>query len=125
MQSSTQWTDTYLIDDRGDRHTRAIGFFLNIDGEKRVDMDVPYGQSTRFVFVFNDVPAKVSQVSLHSSSGGLNVENIPVPDPNAASTATTSSNPAPAAGAAPSSSAKSSPGASKTKPGKTTGAATP
>jgi hypothetical protein len=41
LQSSVDWSDAFLIDDRGDRHPRAIGFFLNIDGEKRVDLDVP------------------------------------------------------------------------------------
>jgi hypothetical protein len=97
LQSSVAWSDAFIIDDRGDRHQRAIGFFLNIDGEKRVDLDVPYGQSVRYIFVFNDVLAKVSKVSLHSVAGGLNVENIPVTDPNAAPAA---ANPAePAAGA--------------------------
>jgi hypothetical protein len=82
LQSSVAWSDAFIIDDRGDRHQRAIGFFLNIDGEKRMDLDVPYGQSVRYIFVFNDVSAKVSKVSLHSPAGGLDVENIPLTDPN-------------------------------------------
>jgi hypothetical protein len=103
LQSSQAWTDTLLIDDRGDRHERSMGFFLNIDGEQRADMDVPYGQSARYILVFNDVPAKVSTISLHSPSGGLNVVNIPVSDPNAAAAATASADPAsgPDAGATP------------------------
>jgi hypothetical protein len=116
LQSSAAWTDTLLIDDRGDRHTRSMGFFLNIDGEKRQDMDVPYGQAARYIFVFNDVPAKVSTVSLHSASGGLDVQNIPISDPNAApapaATASADSAPAPEAGAA------ASPAAGKGKPAK-------
>ena len=39
LQSSVAWSDAFIIDDRGDRHQRAIGFFLNIDGEKRVDLE--------------------------------------------------------------------------------------
>jgi hypothetical protein len=83
LQSSVAWNDAFIIDDRGDRHKRAFAFFLNIDGEQRVDLDVPYGQSVRYIFVFNDVSAKVSKVSLHSAAGGLDVENIPVTDPGA------------------------------------------
>ena len=114
VQSSSAWTDMLLIDDRGDRHERFMGFFLNIDGEKRTDMDIPYGQSARFILVFNDVPAKVSSVSLHSSTGGLNVTNITVSDPNSAPEATTASNPAPTQAPAPA--------AGKNKPGKNGGA---
>jgi hypothetical protein len=99
VQSSAAWTDTILIDDRGDRHERSMGFFLNIDGEKRGDIDVPYGQSARYILVFNDVPAKVSTVSLHSPSGGLNVVNIPVVDPNASAAQTTTASADPASGA--------------------------
>ena len=110
VQSSATWTDTLLIDDRGDRHERSMGFFLNIDGEKREDMDIPYGQGARHILVFNDVPTKVSTVSLHSASGGLNVVNIPVDDPNVAPAGTASANQTPAADPAPA--------AGKTKPGK-------
>lgn len=117
VQSSSAWTDMLLIDDRGDRHERFMGFFLNMDGEKRTDMDIPYGQSARFILVFNDVPAKVSTVSLHSSTGGLNVTNIAIPDPNAATQATTAANPAPAQVVAPAT--------GKGKPGKNGGGQAP
>jgi hypothetical protein len=95
VQSSTAWNDAFIIDDRGDRHQRAIGFFLNIDGDKRVDLDIPYGDSARYIFVFNNVSAKVSKVSLHSTAGGLDVEDIPVTDANGApASSTAGANPA-------------------------------
>jgi hypothetical protein len=87
VQSSAAWKDAFLIDDRGDRHERAIGFFLNVDGDKRVDMDIPYGKSAKYVFVFNDVPAKVAKVTLRSATGGLYVEDIPVTDAGSDQTA--------------------------------------
>ena len=59
LYSSMAWSDTYVVDDRGDRHERTIGFFLNADGEKRINLDVPYGQSIRYILVFNNVPAEV------------------------------------------------------------------
>ncbi len=62
LQSSMEWADAYIIDDRGDRHPRSIAYFLNIDGDKRVDLDVPYGQSVRYLLMFNDVQAKVAMV---------------------------------------------------------------
>jgi hypothetical protein len=87
MQSSVAWKDAFLIDDRGDRHEWSMGFFLNVDGDKRVDMNIPYGKSAQYVFVFNDVPAKVTKVTLKSATGGLYVEDIPVGDPGANQTA--------------------------------------
>jgi hypothetical protein len=78
VQSASIGNDAYIIDDRGDRHVRTGGFFVNVDGDQRTNMDIPYGQSARYILVFNDVPAKVQQVSLISTTGGLNVENIPV-----------------------------------------------
>jgi hypothetical protein len=72
------WKDAFIIDDRGDRHQRSSGFFVNVDGDQRQAMDIPYGQSARYIFVFNDVSPKVQQVTLKSATGGLNVENIPV-----------------------------------------------
>jgi hypothetical protein len=93
VQSSVAWADAFLVDDRGDRHQRAIGFFLNVDGEKRVDLDIPYGASARYIFVFNDVSAKVAMVTLRSATGGLDVESIPVTAP-AAAPAAGSANPA-------------------------------
>jgi hypothetical protein len=78
VQSSVAWKDAFIIDDRGDRHQRSSGFFVNVDGDQRQAMDIPYGQSARYIFVFNDVSPKVQQVTLKSATGGLNVENIPV-----------------------------------------------
>jgi hypothetical protein len=129
MQSSAAWTDTLLIDDRGDRHERSMGFFLNIDGEQRTAMDVPYGQSARYILVFNDVPAKVTTVSLHSPSGGLNVVNIPLADPNADASQTTTASADPAAGA-PAGAAPAAPAApagkgKQTKNAKAAATATP
>ena len=99
LDSSVAWSDAYIIDDRGDRHARTIGFFLNIDGDKRVNLDVPYGQSVKYEFVFNDVQAKVTKVSLHSPTGGLDVESIPVTDPNAGGTTVGAAAGGPAGGA--------------------------
>ncbi len=84
VQSSVAWKDAFIVDDRGDRHQRAIGFFLNIDGEQRQDLDIPYGSSARYIFVFNDVSPKVSKVTLRSAVGGLFVQDIPVTTPGAA-----------------------------------------
>lgn len=78
VQSSVLWKDAFIIDDRGDRHQRSSGFFVNVDGDQRQAMDIPYGQSARYIFVFNDVSPKVQQVTLKSATGGLNVENIAV-----------------------------------------------
>lgn len=83
LDSSMAWSDTYVVDDRGDRHQRTIGFFLNVDGEKRINLDVPYGQSIRYILVFNDVPAQVSKISLHGTTSNLDVESIPVTDAKA------------------------------------------
>jgi hypothetical protein len=123
MQSSAAWTDTLLIDDRGDRHERSMGFFLNIDGEQRTAMDVPYGQSARYILVFNDVPAKVTTVSLHSPSGGLNVVNIPLADPNADAAQTTTASADPSAGAAAAAGASQAAPAGKGKQAKNSKAA--
>jgi hypothetical protein len=128
MQSSAAWTDTLLIDDRGDRHERSMGFFLNIDGEQRTAMDVPYGQSARYILVFNDVPAKVTTVSLHSPSGGLNVVNIPLADPNADASQTTTASADPASGAGtPAGAAQAAPAGKgkQTKNAKAAATATP
>jgi len=84
LDSSMAWSDTYVVDDRGDRHQRTIGFFLNVDGQKRINLDVPYGQSVRYILVFNDVPAQVSKISLHGTASTLDVESIPVSDSKAA-----------------------------------------
>jgi hypothetical protein len=125
VQSSAAWADTLLIDDRGDRHERSMAFFLNIDGEQRVEMDVPYGQSARYILVFNDVPAKVTTISLHSPSGGLNVVNIPLADPNANPGQTTTASADPAAGAGAASGATQTAPAGKGKQAKNAKAAAP
>lgn len=76
VQSSAVWNDTFIVDDRGDRHPRSNGFFLNIDGEQRSQLDISYGKTARFILMFDGVPAKVQTVALRSSAGGLDVENI-------------------------------------------------
>jgi hypothetical protein len=87
LQSSVAWKDAFIIDDRGDRHQRSSGFFVNVDGDQRANMDVPYGQSARYIFVFNDVSSKVQQITLKSATGGLNVVNIPVSSADGSSAA--------------------------------------
>jgi hypothetical protein len=105
VQSSAIWKSAYIIDDRGDRHQRSSSFFVNMDGDQRATMDIPYGQSARYIFVFNGVSAKVQQVTLTSPTEGLNVENIPVADSNGASGsdsgASQAAAPAPAPAASP------------------------
>jgi hypothetical protein len=84
MQSAELWKDAFIVDDRGDRHPRSRGFFLNIDGEQRTQIDVSYGKSARFVLVFDDVQPRVQKVALRSASGGLDVEDIDLITPAAA-----------------------------------------
>ncbi len=129
VQSASIGNDAYIIDDRGDRHTRTGGFFVNVDGDQRTNMDIPYGQSARYILVFNDVPAKVQQVSLISTTGALNVENIAVADPNANPGATaTASSSAPGSAVQPSGSGKPGSGggqrAAQPKPAPAASAAT-
>jgi hypothetical protein len=76
MQSAAAWKDAFLVDDRGDRHMRTDGFFLNIDGEKRQQMDISYGKSAHFILAFDAVQTKVEKVNLRSATGALNVEDI-------------------------------------------------
>jgi hypothetical protein len=78
VKSADAWKDVFLVDDKGDRHVRAMGFFLNEAGAQRMDMVIPYGESSRYILVFNNVPAKVSSVTLKSSQSGLDVEGISV-----------------------------------------------
>ena len=82
-KSSDSWKDAYLLDDKGDKHSRNIAFFLNDAGAQRFESDIPYGETTRFIFVFNNVPASVKKVSLKSSSG-LDVEDITITTPSGA-----------------------------------------
>jgi hypothetical protein len=94
VQSSDVWKDAFIVDDRGDRHLRTNGFFLNIDGEQREQLDISYGKSARFVLAVDGVGEKVSQVTLRSTTGGLNVANISLNAPGG--------NPAAGGGSAPS-----------------------
>jgi hypothetical protein len=76
LQSANVWKDVFIVDDRGDRHTRTGGYFLNIDGEQRQQMDIDYGKSAHFILAFDGVPAKVEKIELRSATGGLNVNGI-------------------------------------------------
>jgi len=76
VQAGDIWKDTFIVDDRGDRHLRTSGFFLNVDGEQRPQLDISYGKSTRFILMFDGVPTKVQKVALRSATGGLDVEDI-------------------------------------------------
>lgn len=73
---SDVWKDSFIVDDRGDRHPRSKGVFVNIDGDQRSQLDIGYGKSARFVLMFDGVPSKVQKVTLRSASGGLDVEDI-------------------------------------------------
>lgn len=70
------WRDTYVIDQFGDRHARASGYFVNGEGKPRETIDIPYGQSSRYIMIFNDVSSNAASVSLHSAYGQLDVENM-------------------------------------------------
>jgi hypothetical protein len=76
VQAGDIWKDAFIVDDRGDRHLRTSGFFLNVDGEQRPQLDISYGKSTRFILMFDGVPTKVQKVALRSATGGLDVEDI-------------------------------------------------
>ena len=76
VQSADVWKDAFIVDDRGDRHQRTSGFFLNVDGDQRPQLDISYGKSARFVLLFDGVQAKVQKVALRSQNGGLDVEEI-------------------------------------------------
>lgn len=83
VQAADIWKDAFIVDDRGDRHLRSAGFFLNIDGDQRPQLDIAYGKTARFILMFDGVQSKVQKVALRSTSG-LDVEEITVIDPNAA-----------------------------------------
>jgi hypothetical protein len=70
------WRDAYVVDQFGDRHNRASAYFVNGEGLPREAIEIPYGQSARYILVFNDVSTNVAQVSLHSPYGPLDIENI-------------------------------------------------
>jgi hypothetical protein len=82
VQAADVWKDAFIVDDRGDRHLRSGGFFLNIDGDQRPQLDIAYGKTARFILMFDGVQSKVQKVALRSTSG-LDVEEIVVIDPNA------------------------------------------
>ncbi|MGH3426346.1 MAG: hypothetical protein ACRDQZ_02025 [Mycobacteriales bacterium] len=76
VQSDNVWKDTFIVDDRGDRHQRTRGFFLNVDGDQRQQLDISYGKTAQFVLMFDGVQPKVQKVTLRSTTGGLDVEEI-------------------------------------------------
>jgi hypothetical protein len=76
VQNANVWKDAFIVDDRGDRHTRTAGYFLNIDGEQRQQLDIDNGKSAHFILGFDGVPAKVEKITLRSATGGLDVNGI-------------------------------------------------
>jgi hypothetical protein len=76
VQSADVWKDAFIVDDRGDRHLRTKGYFLNIDGEERPQLDINKDKSARFVLMFDGVPTKVQTITLRSNAGRLNVPDI-------------------------------------------------
>lgn len=76
VQAADVWKDVFIVDDRGDRHPRSAGFFLNIDGDQRPQLDISYGRTARFILMFDGVQTKVQKVALRSATGGLDVEGI-------------------------------------------------
>jgi hypothetical protein len=83
VQAADVWKDTFIVDDRGDRHQRSGGFFLNVDGDQRQQLDISYGKTARFVLMFDGVQPKVEKVALRSTTAALNVEEIGLIVPNA------------------------------------------
>ncbi len=83
VKAADVWTDTFIVDDRGDRHQRVSGFFLNIDGDQRPQLDISYGKTARFILMFDGVQAKVQKVALRSPAASLDVEEIGLITPNA------------------------------------------
>lgn len=83
VQAADVWKDTFIVDDRGDRHQRSSGFFLNVDGDQRQQLDISYGKTARFVLMFDGVQPKVEKVALRSTTAALNVEEIGLVAPNA------------------------------------------
>jgi len=84
VQAARIWKDAFIVDDRGDRHPRSGGFFMNIDGDQRPQLDISYGKSAQFVLTFDDVQTKVQKVALRSASGGLDIEDISLMTPEEA-----------------------------------------
>lgn len=97
VKSADIWKDAFIVDDRGDRHTRTNAFFLNVDGEQRQQLDISNGKSAKFVLMFDQVPTKVQKVTLRSQTGGMDVEEMGlVAADGSAPSATSASAPAPA-----------------------------
>jgi len=84
VSGADAWKDTFIVDDRGDRHPRSKGVFLNVDGEQRSQLDIGYGKSARYVLMFEGVQARVQKVTLRSASGALNVADISLAGPEGA-----------------------------------------
>lgn len=82
VNSADQWKDVYLQDDVGDNHMRSMGVFENQNGDQRTSITLPYGEKSRYILVFNGVPANVKSVTLKSSKDTLDVEGIPVASPD-------------------------------------------
>lgn len=76
VQAAGIWKDAFIVDDRGDRHVRSGGFFLNVDGDQRQQLDISYGKSAQFILMFDNVQTKVQKVALRSTADGLDVEDI-------------------------------------------------
>jgi hypothetical protein len=83
VQAADVWKDTFIVDDRGDRHQRSGGFFLNVDGDQRQQLDISYGKTARFVLMFDGVQPKVDKVALRSTAAALDIEEIVLVAPNA------------------------------------------
>lgn len=90
VHGDAAWKDAFLVDDRGDRHARTDGYFLNVDGDRRQEMDIEYGKSAHFILAFDAVQTKVEKVTLRSTTGGLHVADIALIVPGAAGNAGTS-----------------------------------
>jgi hypothetical protein len=76
VQAADVWKSAFIVDDRGDRHQRTAGFFLNVDGDQRPQLDISYGKAVRFILVFDGVQTKVQKVALRSATDGLDAEEI-------------------------------------------------
>lgn len=92
VKGDSAWKDAFIVDDRGDRHTRADGYFLNVDGEQRQQLDIDYGKSAHFILAFDTVQSKVEKVTLRSTTGGLNVPDIGLIAPGASGDAQAGAN---------------------------------
>ena len=84
VNGADQWKDVYLQDDAGDNHMRSMGVFENQNGDQRTQITLPYGEKSRYMLVFNGVPANVKSVTLKSAKDTLDVEGIPIASPGAA-----------------------------------------